>query len=243
MSNNQQGSFEKSINELGLQQKSDGQFEFIMPRVDKTTVGSTLEALQHILDATGKLGKGKAGIPKHVAAIAVRNIAGQIAYVALDQLLDTTLADMLSAFADVDYKAAIRALNDAKNDPSPDGKNRNRSEARGCLRQAYEKYDSAIQKLKKKLLNEFGWYSAEIYELHKKAVNMALIIALISRELEEESTAVTWANNAKTHFQKQMFLRFMVLGHKISHQEQEKFDRFDQFYETLIRPRSVVVSG
>jgi hypothetical protein len=172
-----------------------------------STVGFGLESLDRILGINKKLPQLPHEIPKLVGFVASKHIVGLAANILVSELFDTALIDMLDTIGDTAMKAAIRALNDAKAEPTEDGKRQQRKEAGMLLRLAYQGFEGSLAERRQK---EQSWRrfilpydqpsgltkSAEYYG---KAVLAATTKSLIDKNGGLHS-AITWADDARTHF-------------------------------------------
>jgi hypothetical protein len=187
---------------VGLQFLGKGNEEplkFSMPRFDKTAANSTLS---FTLESLGAILKAKDLLPdlaRTLTFVATKHVGAYAISIALSELFDTAVADMLDTVGDASMKAAVRALQDAKSEPSPGGKTRHRQTAEGLLRLAYDGYEASIKHRRGKALN-FLMSSKPEVELHCKATQSALTIASISKQVDLHAAVRTWADNSKHHF-------------------------------------------
>jgi len=102
------------------------------------------------------------------------------------------LAGMLEAFGDVEYKAAIRALHDARKSKEPKSHITN---AVGCLRTAYYSFNTAVEKMS--FYRQIYGHRKQ-YELHEKAFVTVLAMAAIFKASGDRTLELDYMENART---------------------------------------------
>jgi len=196
----------------GLQQgPNHDDLRFVMPKLGTKGLTSTmsfgLESLDRILGAHNKLPNIKTDAVKFVGFVASKHVAGLAANILISELFDTAMIDMLDTIGDTAMKAAIQALSDAKSEPTIDGKRWHRKEAGVLLRLAHQSFEDSLADRRQK---EQSWRRfilpydqpsglRESAEHCGKAALAATTRSLIDKDGGLHS-AVTWANNARTHF-------------------------------------------
>lgn len=119
--------------------------------------------------------------------------------VLVNELLDTTIVDILETVGDSSAKAAVRALNDARRASTLERRDYHRHSADVLLRLAFETHRDAIGKV--------GFWANlanpdRVCQLHEKAMQAAVLVALIADRAEDSMAVSEWAQHARQHFDK-----------------------------------------
>lgn len=197
----------------GFGQEQQGQVDLSMPSRTKaaTSLSSfTLEALQSYLNVAGKIKRDS--VVQQLTTITMRNAAGYVVMVAITELLDTTLADTLSAFGDTHAETAIKALKEQKKAVTEEGKRLARSVAATSLYTAHGEYEKAIAKREGRKVFDIAAVDAVLGKepksrIHEKASGTAFMMATVYQDIDEPGLATDWANNAKFHFERYVTLK------------------------------------
>jgi hypothetical protein len=172
---------------IGLIKNPQGQLEFRMPRGPReidAVLDFFLATLTHLLAA--------AHVETGILFIAAKAASRYGITVAAKKLFDTALADMLETTGEVDFKTAARAFEHAQAAPTEAEQKHHREDARRALLSAYESYDSAIQEIAGKPVDERP-------SLYAKAAGVAFILAAMEYELGH-AAAADWAQHALAHY-------------------------------------------
>jgi hypothetical protein len=191
-----------------LTQNQQRQFELQMPSRGRavTSLSSyTLESLQTVLSVTGRIKVDS--VLQQVAAITIRNAAGYIIHVGINEILDTTLADTLDAFGDVHAQKAKEALLEQRKAVTEEGRRTSRIGGSALLRSAHGEYEKAIVERGNRPVVDKILGKEPKHKLHEKALGVALMMAIIYRDIGELSIAIDWANNARSHFERYASLK------------------------------------
>lgn len=191
---------EQAISGANLQSNASSEhLDVIMPSFAKPAATSTLSFSLETLSAVVKTQDLIPTLAKNIAFIGVKSAGGMIASVLVSEFFDTALADMLDTIGDVSLRAAVRALREAQGEPSQAIKTRHRHTAEGLLRSAFDGYESSLKARDSKF---FTFSGDKDVVLHEKAMQAALTIAAINREVGAIHTVAEWIESSKSHLLK-----------------------------------------
>lgn len=187
---------EEHVDGAGLSEVP-GDPRFVMPRFGRSAAqsatGYVLETMQAVWKEAGRLPT----LGTTIKFISKKSAGAYVVTILVSELFDTAVADMLDTVGNASFKAAVRALNDARRAETDERREYHRHTADGLLRLAYDSYQDAIGSLTfwNKLASPWGHV-----EFHGKAVQAATTVALIAGRADDRPAVIEWAGNARLHF-------------------------------------------
>lgn len=190
---------------LGLHQLGDGDYSMRLPTPEEagSSLAFAFQSLATIVRATGQ-GLGRR-LPDTGHRIFMRGLdyaSGGAASVVNKELFDTSMADTMRVIGDVSLQAGERALRDALNEPTQEGKQRHRHTAEGLLRLAHQHHRSSANGLLVDLVsatNSFIVRTKKIRAL-EGAATAASLVSAINHHAGLDTTSLEWAATAKRDF-------------------------------------------